>query len=286
MIENFCLEYLHGRTPNPCIRCNRYLKFGALLRKARQLDADYLATGHYARVGFDRKNRRYLLKKGKDKQKDQSYFLYSIPKEVLPNILMPLGDFTKDKVREIAQNYQLPVAGKPGSQEICFIEKDYRDFLRQQLGKSLGRQMHRNMRPGPIKDKEGRILGQHKGIAFYTVGQREGLGIALGYPAYVIKIDSRNNSLIVGRAEDIFSTSLIAKELNLLGSNSFTKSIVVKAKIRYNHQEVRSRLIPLNKNKVKVIFAKPERAVTPGQAVVFYKDGIVLGGGIIEKGIA
>ena len=286
VIENFCLEYLHGRTPNPCIRCNRYLKFEALLKKARQLDADYLATGHYARVGFDQKYRRYLLRKGKDKQKDQSYFLYSLPQKVLPNILMPLGDFTKDKIREIAQSFHLPVADKPASQEICFIEKDYRDFLRQQLNKMPGKRMHRNMQPGPIKDKEGRILGRHKGVAFYTVGQREGLGIALGFPAYVIKIDPRNNSLIVGRAEDIFSTSLIAKELNFLGPHPFAKSIVVKAKIRYNHQEVRSRLIPLDKKKVKVIFARPERAVTPGQAVVFYKNDIVLGGGIIEKAIA
>jgi tRNA-uridine 2-sulfurtransferase len=286
VIRDFCLEYLHGRTPNPCIRCNKHLKFDALLKKARQLDADYLATGHYAWVGYARKLHSYFLKKGKDKQKDQSYFLYSLPKKVLPHLLMPLGDFTKDKIREIARHAHLPVADKPGSQEICFIEDDYRDFLKQQLNKMPGKNLHRNMQPGSIKDKEGRILGRHKGVAFYTIGQREGLGIALGFPAYVISIDARHNSLIVGKTEDIFSTGLIAKELNFFGGNPFTKSIEVKAKIRYNHQEVKARLVPLNKNRVKVIFARPERAVTPGQAVVFYKNDIVLGGGVIEQSLA
>ncbi|MDP3143458.1 MAG: tRNA 2-thiouridine(34) synthase MnmA, partial [Candidatus Omnitrophota bacterium] len=280
IIRDFCYEYLQGRTPNPCVRCNRYLKFGALFKKAKELNADYLATGHYARVVFDKKSRQYLLRKGKDKQKEQSYFLYSIPKKVLPYVLMPLGDFTKEKIREIAREFNLPVAEKPGSQEICFVDSDYREFLKQQLPRMLGLPIHKNMQAGPIKDQAGRIIGQHQGVAFYTIGQRERLKMALGYPAYIIKIDAKSNSLIVGKEEDVFSTGLVAKDLNFLNINFPVKTIEVKAKIRYNHREVLSRLIPLNKNKMKAIFAKPQKAVTPGQSVVFYKNDIVLGGGV------
>jgi len=285
IIRDFCWEYLKGRTPNPCIRCNRYLKFGALFKKSRELDADYLATGHYAKVIYEKKSSRFLLKKGKDNKKDQSYFLYSVDKKVLPFILMPLGDFTKDRIREIAQDFKLPIADKPASQEVCFIDTDYRQFLKEQAKKFYGSRILKTMQPGKIKDKKGKVIGEHKGVAFYTIGQREGLGMALGYPAYVVKIDGRNNSLTISREEDIFSKGLIARKTNFLGMDFPAKSIEAKAKIRYNHQEVNSRLIPLNKNTLKVIFFHPQRAVTPGQAVVFYKNDTVLGGGIIEKGI-
>jgi tRNA-specific 2-thiouridylase len=285
VVEDFCLEYLRGRTPNPCVRCNRYLKFGALLKKAGELGADYLATGHYARIGYDSKYKRYLLRKGKDNKKEQSYFLYAIPKKLLSKVLMPLGDFTKEKAREIARDFRLPVAYKPGSQEICFIDHDYRDFLRQQLRHNPKLRQHPNLQPGPIKDKLGKILGRHQGIAFYTIGQREGLGIALGYPAYVINIDARSNSLIVGRQQNILSGGLIAKRLNFLAVDGLSKSIEVKVKIRYNHQEAKARLIPFKKDKVKVMFNQAQRAITPGQSAVFYSGDIVIGGGIIEQNI-
>lgn len=275
VIKNFISEYLSGRTPNPCIRCNEYLKFQQLLNKARALKAKYLATGHYARIEFDRNKKIFRLKKARDKFKDQSYFLYRITQKQMANILMPLGNLTKAAVRKLASDLGLPVADKPASQEICFIPgANYREFLRRSL----------DIKPGPILDARGNILGEHKGIPFYTIGQREGLGIAMGYPVYVTKIDAGNNTIIVGRKEEALTCGLIAGDLSFT-DKAIKRAVALSIKIRYNHQEVSSRIIPLGRNRVKVMFSKPQFAVTPGQSAVFYKQQEAIGGGIIEKGL-
>ena len=295
VVSDFISEYLSGRTPNPCIRCNQYLKFERLLAKAKSLGAEYLATGHYANIVVRRPSSvvhpNYLLKKGKDKYKDQSYFLYRLKQEQLRHILFPLGGYTKTQVRAMAAEFDLPVKDKPGSQEICFVpDDDYREFLRQDF-------KHRglNIQPGPIVDINAKVLGQHKGIPFYTIGQREGLGIAAGYPIYIIRLDARKNTIVVGKKEEAFSFGLIASDLSFtdpalsLSGMFFSRKDGVKievalgVKIRYNSPEVLSRVIPFGRGKIKVIFSKPQFAVTPGQAAVFYRKDQVIGGGIIER---
>lgn len=274
VIKDFCIEYSHGRTPNPCVRCNQYIKFGALLNKALVLDADFLATGHYARKGeIKGKTPRPCLKKGKDRKKDQSYFLYRLNQEQLKRIIFPLGEYTKEEVRGLAREFGLPVAQKPASQEICFItDNNYRAFLKGRVSKGI--------EPGPVMDGEGNILGQHKGIAFYTLGQREGLGIARGYPVYITEIDATNNLIIVGRKEDALKRELLVKQPNLF-IQPLKKKIVVRVKIRYNHREARAEISPADK-KIRVKFSTRQFAATPGQSAVFYKNDLVLGGGIIE----
>jgi tRNA-uridine 2-sulfurtransferase len=271
VIKEFCREYVKGRTPNPCVRCNQFLKFGALLKKALSLDAKYLATGHYARV---EKAGNYLLKKAKDNKKDQSYFLYRLSQRQLKSALFPLGDYTKDEVRRIARDFALPVADKLASQEICFLpDANYRGFLTSQ-GKA-------NIKPGLVVDKDNNILGEHKGVAFYTIGQREGLGIARGYPIYVIKIDARNNRIVAGAKEEVYANECMLKGLHFIHP-SFKKKVAAAVKIRYNHLEAPARIIFV-KNKIKVKFRQPQFAVTPGQSAVFYEKDTVLGGGIIDK---
>jgi tRNA-uridine 2-sulfurtransferase len=271
VIKDFCLEYTQGRTPNPCVRCNQYIKFDALLKKALALDADFLATGHYAKVA---ESKGFFLKKAKDKHKDQSYFLYRLGQEQLAHILFPLGNLTKFEVRKLAGGFKLPVAEKPASQEICFLgDLSYREFLR--------RYSKAKQRPGDIVDNKGKVLGEHKGIAFYTIGQREGLGIAMGYPVYVIRIDAAGNEITVGNKEDALGSGCI------VGSSSFAgerieKKVALKVKIRYNHREAAAVVEPLGE-KLKVLFTKPQFAVTPGQSAVFYHRDKVLGGGIIEQ---
>lgn len=281
VIDNFCSEYLKGRTPNPCVRCNQFLKFDLLLNKARVLGAEFLATGHYARIGYDKKSKKYLLKKGRDPQKDQSYFLYNIRKDALGHILFPLGNYNKQQVRKIAKKIGIKVADKPGSQEICFIKEDYRDFLKDRLSK-----ISTEIKPGPIVDLQGKILGRHNGICFYTLGQREGLGIALGHRAYIVKIDKPTNTITLSKEEDLYSKGLVADSLNFLNRDFSNKPLIAKAKIRYNHKEADCRLTPLSRNQIKVEFLKAQRAITPGQSVVFYKKDIVLGGGIIKNAIS
>jgi len=285
VIKNFISEYLSGRTPNPCVRCNEYLKFERLLDKAKSLGAKYLATGHYARIvtrsqGHKVTSKIFLLKKGKDKYKDQSYFLYRLKQEQLKHILFPLGDYTKTQVRKIAAEFDLPVKDKPGSQEICFIpDDDYRIFLSQAL-----RSKGLKIRPGPIVDSSGKALGEHKGIPFYTIGQREGLGIAAGYPIYIIRMDSRKNTIVVGKKEEVFSSGLVAGDLSFT-NEAVKREVALRVKIRYNHPEVSSKITPLDGGKVKVIFSKLQFAVTPGQSAVFYRGNTVVGGGIIESGL-
>jgi len=288
VIKDFCREYLKGRTPNPCVRCNQYIKFDALLKKAFSLDAKYLATGHYARIEENREprteNREYLLKKAKDLHKDQSYFLYRLGQNQLKAILFPLGNYTKDQVRKIAREFALPVADKLASQEICFLpDADYRRFLKAQISATGGSAFggKTDIKPGPIIDKENNILGQHKGIAFYTIGQREGLGIARGYPLYVIKINPKNNCITVGKKEDVYADEFLLRDIHFI-LTPIKKKVVLKVRIRYNHREAPARVIFL-KHKIKVKFKKPQFAVTPGQSAVFYDKDVVLGGGIIDK---
>lgn len=280
IIADFFRQYLSGRTPNPCVRCNQYLKFGVLLKKALSLGADYLATGHYARIVKARSGRRraqgYLLKKSKDRRKDQSYFLYRLGQEQLKHALFPLGNYTKEQVRRLAAKFGLPVADKPASQEICFLpQADYRSFLEAGAVKKI--------KSGPIVDKQGKVLGQHKGIAFYTVGQRQGLGIAGGYPLYIIRIDPRHNRIILGSKKDAYQKEFLVKEPHFICKYP-KKKIAVKVKIRYNHNEVLAEIMP-RQNKVKVCLSQPQFAITPGQSAVFYDKDVVLGGGIIDRAL-
>ncbi|MDD5043955.1 MAG: tRNA 2-thiouridine(34) synthase MnmA [Candidatus Omnitrophica bacterium] len=273
VIRDFCQEYLRGHTPNPCVRCNQFLKFDILLAKALSLGCSHLATGHYARV--IEKEGKYFLKKGRDRKKDQSYFLYRLSQQQLKHVLMPLGSFSKDEVRKLARKFNLPVADKPGSQEICFIPKDdYHEFLARRLSGKI--------KAGEIVDKEGNILGTHKGICYYTIGQRQGLGIARGYPLYVIKIDGSKNRLVVGEKKDVFKAGCIVRAAHFLGE-PLNKTVVLKVKIRYNHKEASARVSNLGRNKFKVIFKTAQPAITPGQSAVFYDKDSVIGGGIIEK---
>jgi tRNA-specific 2-thiouridylase len=278
VIKDFCAEYLAGRTPNPCVRCNQYLKFDALLKKALSLDAKYLATGHYAKIVHSSKfivhSRVFLLKKAKDRHKDQSYFLYHLGQNQLKHILFPLGNYTKEQVRGLARKFALPVADKIASQEICFLPgNDYRPFLRQMVKKDFA--------PGPVVDKDGVVLGRHKGIAYYTIGQREGLGIAKGYPIYITEINPKNNRITVGRREDVFRKEFLVSHPHFIVRPP-EKKIAAWVKIRYNHKQALAKIMPL-KDKIKVTFKKAQFAVTPGQSAVFYDKDIVLGGGIIHK---
>lgn len=278
VIEDFCQEYLLGRTPNPCVRCNQYLKFDALLKKALSLGAEYLATGHYARVVKIRNPKseilNYALKKAKDKKKDQSYFLYRITQSQLKHILFPLGDYTKDEVRELARKFYLPVADKIASQEICFIpDMDYRKFLEAYLGRKMER--------GLVVDKFNNALGYHKGVAFYTIGQREGIGIAYKYPLYITNIDPKENKITLSGKEDVFKKEFFIKEPHFI-SGKIQKKVALKVKIRYNHKEVPACVISSGR-RIKVRFDKPQFAITPGQSAVFYNKDILVGGGIIDE---
>jgi tRNA-specific 2-thiouridylase len=273
VIKNFCQEYLKGRTPNPCVRCNQYLKFGLLLEKALSLGATYLASGHYARIV--KKREGYCLAKAKDSLKDQSYFLYRLNQRQLGHIIFPLAGYKKEEVRYLAKRFNLAVAAKPGSQEICFLpdQKDYRSFLEKQLKGPIKR--------GIIVDKQGNVLGEHKGIPFYTVGQRQGLGIARGYPAYISGIDYKGNKITLGNKDEACAREFLIKDAHFITAWP-KKKVALLAKIRYNHKEAPARIEKYGRG-FKVEFLSPQFAITPGQSAVFYVKNIVLGGGIIDK---
>ncbi len=276
VIADFCREYSLGRTPNPCITCNRYIKFGALWERARELGADYIATGHHARVEQDAATGRYLLKKGVDIQKDQSYFLCQLTREQLSHTLFPVGNLTKEKVRQMAGELELSFADKPESHEICFIpDDDYAEFLNSHMPQAA--------RPGPILDELGNVLGEHRGIISYTIGQRQGLGIAAAEPLYVTAIEPEQNAVVVGTKERTYGRELIASNVNWIATDRPVHPIRVKAKVRYRHPEAEAFVNTMDDGSVFVRFDEPQMAITPGQAIVFYDGDTVLGGGIISR---
>lgn len=277
VVNYFTEEYLKGRTPNPCIACNRYIKFGSFYQKARDLKADYVATGHYATIRYDEEHKLYLLLRAEDRSKDQSYVLYTLTQEQLAHTLFPLGNFQKTEIRQKALDLGLIVADKPESQEICFIPNDdYKGFLIKQADKKI-------FSPGPFINTKGEIIGQHKGLPFYTVGQRKGLGLALGYPAYVLALDAKRNEVIIGREEEVYQRGLWAIDNNFIPFKTLDGPIDVQAKIRYAASPALARVFPEKTNRIKVLFNDPQRAITPGQAVVYYQGDLVLGGGIIDE---
>ncbi len=272
VLDYFISEYENGRTPNPCVICNRYVKFEGLIQKARELDIEYIATGHYANI--EKKGNRFLLKKGEDINKDQSYFLYNLSQEQLSKTIFPLGKYTKSEVREIAKKIKLLSASEPDSQEICFIkDNNYRSFLQNYGTKIIPK--------GEIVDTQGNILGYHEGISKYTIGQRRGLGVHTGEPMFVIDIDKEGNRVVLGSNENLQSKELIANTINWIYFDKFESNLKAKVKIRHGAKEVSANLIPFGENNVKVEFDSLQRAVTKGQSVVFYLHNYILGGGII-----
>ncbi|MBI5044202.1 MAG: tRNA 2-thiouridine(34) synthase MnmA [Nitrospirae bacterium] len=270
IIDDFCKEYLSGRTPNPCIRCNEKIKFGLLLKKARELGAERLATGHYARIEFNSANNRYILKKGVDSKKDQSYFLYRLNQEQLSAVIFPLGGLKKESVVQIAKELELP-----GAEFVTDAEgEDYRSFLEERIPEAE--------HSGEFADTGGNVIGKHDGIAFYTIGQRRGLGISAKKRLYVIDIDAVNNRVILGDENELFKDELIADDINLIAIERLTAPMDVFAKIRYRNPAVPAEIMPFNEGKVKVKFKEPQRAIAKGQSVVFYDNDIVIGGGVIS----
>ena len=270
VITDFCQEYSLGRTPNPCVRCNQYIKFGALLERTKELDADFMATGHYART--EKSPNGYRLLKAVDLTRDQSYFLYTLGQKELQHLLMPVGNLRKTEVRKLAAELGLPTANRRESQDICFIpDNDYRSFIARYIP----------LKPGDIVDTKSKVLGQHKGLALYTVGQHKGLGLNSSERLYVLKLDASSNRLIVGAEDELLGNTLLASGLCWVSGEAPSESINITAKIRYKSPETLAKLC-FRDNMAEVRFHQPQRAITPGQAVVFYQDETVLGGGIIE----
>jgi len=275
VVDYFLKEYKAGNTPNPCVICNKEIKFGLLLEKTLSLDANYVATGHYARLRreiLNPKSEILKLYKGKDKEKDQSYFLWMLKQEQLKRILFPIGSYTKKEVRKLAKKFKLPVFNVPESMEICFIQTTINDFLKKYL----------KTKPGKIVDKKGKVLGLHEGLWFYTIGQRKGIKLP-GGPYYVLDKDLKKNLLIVTKNEkDLYKKELIAKNVNWILRVKPNLPLKVKAKIRYRHKAALATIYSVIRDtRYKIRFEKPQRAITPGQSVVFYKGQEVLGGGII-----
>ncbi len=276
VIDDFIGEYFQGRTPNPCIRCNRLVKFGLLLEKARELGADFLATGHYARIEKGDDGFFHLLK-GVDLKKDQSYFLFALSQEQLAHAFFPLGGLAKEEVRSLATRFGFRIAKKGESQEICFIpDDDYVRFLESAKGAGS--------MSGSIVDRDGNVLGRHNGTYRYTVGQRRGLGIAWKEPLYVLGVEAAQRRVIVGPLDELYRDGLTAARVNWMMPRP-VKEFTTTCRIRYRHQAVPCRVVPLPDDRVRVLFAQREKSVTPGQAVVFYEGNRVLGGGWIEEGL-
>ncbi len=274
VIDYFVEEYLQGRTPNPCIACNRYVKWESLLQRSMEIGADYIATGHYARID-QLPNGRFAIRNSVTAAKDQTYALYNLTQFQLSHTLMPVGDYTKEEIRQIALNQKLPVAHKPDSQEICFVpDQDYASFIDREVpGRVAG--------PGNFVTKDGKVLGQHKGITHYTVGQRRGLEIAAGHRIFVTEIRPETNEVVLGENEDTFTDTVICDRVNFMAIPDLTEPVRALAKIRYNHKGEYCTLEKQADGKVICSFERPVRAATPGQAVVFYDGEHVLGGGTI-----
>lgn len=276
IIDDFINCYANCKTPNPCIECNKYMKFGFMWEKAKELGCNYIATGHYAKTEYSEKYKRWVLKKSNNVKKDQSYVLWNMPKELVEHILFPLADFeTKDKIREIARNNNLKVANKPDSEDICFVpDGNYKKFL----------ETNSNIRPkaGNIVNSKGEVLGKHTGLYNYTIGQRKGLGISHKTPLFVLGFDKKKNEVIVGEQEELYKKEILVSEINLLLVDEIKEPVEVEVKTRYSAKSAKAKIWQDNEN-IKVVFDEPQRAITPGQSAVFYVGDIVLGGGKIVK---
>jgi tRNA-specific 2-thiouridylase len=278
IIQKFIRTYEAGGTPNPCIDCNRYMKFEKLLRYAEEQGLNYVVTGHYARITFDEATGRYLLRKGLDDSKDQSYVLYSMTQEQLKHTLFPLGELHKTQVREVAEKLSFVNAKKHDSQDICFVpDGDYVRFMEDYTGK--------HYTPGPFLNTAGQVVGQHKGTVHYTLGQRKGLGLAMGEPVYVCAKSTQDNTVTVGPESALYTKGLLADEVNWISIPELTEPIRVKAKTRYRQQEQPATVYPAENGQIRLEFDQPQRAVTPGQAVVLYDGDIIVGGGTILNAI-
>ena len=272
-MDRFVSEYVRGRTPNPCVDCNREIKFGALLDWALDQGADAMATGHYARVRFDGALGRWQLLRGADRRKDQTYFLYQLTQHQLSHLLLPAGDYEKPALRALAAAHGLSNAQRADSQDICFVpDGDYVSFLRQQGAELV---------PGDFVDEAGRVLGRHKGLPCYTLGQRKGLGVSAGAPLYVLAKDPARNAVVLGADSALYTSELTAERVNWLSIPAPDGPLSVTARTRYSQREAAAHVEPLPGGRARVVFRDPQRAVTPGQAVVFYDGDLVLGGGTI-----
>jgi tRNA-uridine 2-sulfurtransferase len=295
VVRPFVEEYLAGRTPIPCSLCNNHLKFDQLLVVARQIGADHIATGHYAQVAFDEERNRWLLKRPTDHAKDQTYFLFGLTQEQLSHTLFPLGGMTKPEVRELARQHRLVIAEKPDSQEICFVPGgDYKRFLEAYLSEQgsaeqgsakagiSGEKISPEMLAGEMVTTDGRVIGEHSGVHNFTVGQRKGLGVATGSPLYVIQIKNDTKQVVVGNDEELYSRTLHARRVNLISTDELREPVRVAVKIRHKHQPAPAVIEADGPDGIVVTFDEPQRAITPGQAAVFYDGDIVVGGGWIE----
>lgn len=275
VIDDFIDCYSKCKTPNPCIECNKYMKFGIMWEKAKDLGCEYIATGHYAKTEFDKKYNRWVLKKSNAGKKDQSYVLWNIPKELLGHVLFPLADFkSKDKIREIAAKNSLIVANKPDSEDICFVpDGNYKRFLEE----------NSSIKPkiGNIVLSNGQVLGKHTGLYNYTIGQRRGLGISYKAPLFVTGFNSKQNEVIVGEENELYKKEILVNDINLLLIDELKEEMEVEVKTRYSSKQAKARISMYDKDTIKVVFDEPQRALTPGQSAVFYIDDIVLGGGKI-----
>lgn len=275
VIGRFIAAYENGMTPNPCIDCNRYLKFDKLYHRAKELDYDYVVTGHYARIEKDALSGRYLLKKAVDASKDQSYVLYMLTQDQLAHTLFPLGGMTKPEVRSIAEENEFVNARKHDSQDICFVRNgSYADFIEEHTGKKYP--------DGDFIDADGNILGRHRGIIRYTIGQRKGLGLSFPEPTYVCAVDPICNTVTLGKQSDLFSQSLTATDINLISVSSIDEPLRLKAKVRYRQSEQWATVLQTDEDTLQIKFDEPQRAVTKGQAVVLYDGDTVVGGGTIQ----
>jgi len=276
VVDYFINQYLLGKTPNPCIMCNQYIKFRALINIAKKIGASKIATGHYLRIKKDSNSKKFIIKRAKDKNKDQSYVFWTITQQQLSKIICPLGDYNKSEIIEIAKNNDLGVARKTESQDICFIpDGNYADFIEENLNIKI--------QSGLIVDSDNNVLGKHKGVPFYTIGQRKGLGISYKKPLYIKKIIPDTNKLVVGTSKQVMGKELTASDVNFIYLDKLESEMKVKAKIRYRDELKPALVIPISEDRVKVIFDKPKWAITPGQSVVFYEDEILIGGGIIDE---
>lgn len=276
VIDDFIDCYSNCKTPNPCIECNKFMKFGFMYEKAKELGCKYIATGHYAKTEYSEKYKRWVLKKSKAGKKDQSYVLWNIPKDLIENILFPLGDFeSKDEIRKIAKEHNLKVANKPDSEDICFIpDGNYKKFLEK----------NSDIKPkeGNIVNSKGEVLGKHTGLYNYTIGQRKGLGISYKVPLFVLGFNPLKNEVIVGEESELYKKEVIVKDINLLLFDEIKEELEVEVKTRYSSKMANAKIIQIDENTIKITFETPQKAITPGQSAVFYVGDIVLGGGKIQ----